>query len=90
MFNEEITREEKRITTVFLVLDILHIIVNIVVLVALSCFAIDLIVNRQMMAHGTLVSICVGLFLYKFIKMLCTPEKSMFTYLIKQPRKEKH
>ena len=89
MFNEEITREEKRITTVFLILDILHIIVNIVVLIALSCFAIDLIIHQQMMTHGVLVCICVEIFLYKFIKMLCTPEKSMFTYLIKQPRKEK-
>lgn len=87
MFNEEVTREEKRLATIFLILDILHIIVEVIVLGALSCWTFDLLVNRQQITQGVLAFICVGIFLYRFIKMLCEPDKNLFVYLIHKHRK---
>ena len=88
MFNKEITREEKRLATIFLILDILHIIVTTIIICVMGCWAFDLLVNQQEMVQGIMAWICVGIFLYRFVKMLCEPEENMLIYLIRNHRKE--
>lgn len=89
MFNEEVTKEEKRLKTIFLILDILHIVIAILVIIAISCWTFELLVTQQNITHGAMAFICVGLLLYRFVKMLCEPQNNLFIYLIKQRRKER-
>ena len=87
MFNEEITREEKKLRNALLILDIIGTIVECVAIIVLLCWSISMLNMPNMITHGVLAMMCVIILLCKFIANLRDPNKHMITALFKQ-RKE--